>query len=295
MIPDRVLAAVRARLTRTLAPPARSFRPLRVDGTAAGWLDGTRFDRLAAASDVFEVHGNALSFIPALRNESERTGALDRIVRSLAADGLLTAWRDERYAIATEFGAPPWFLLERAAARYFGVHTYAVHVNGLVRGGDGIAMWIARRSPMKAIDPAMLDNLVGGGIAQGHSIASTLAKEAWEEAGIPPAVAATASRAGEVRLCREVPDGLELETIFVHDVWLSADFAPACRDGEVVEHRLVSLRNASALIANETGPDVATVDASLVIVDCLLRHGAIAPNAPNGAALERLRRPAMTP
>ena len=83
-------------------------------------------------------------------------------------------------------------------------------------------MWIARRSPTKAIDPGMLDNLVGGGIAHGQSIASTVVKEAWEEAGIPPDAAATASPAGEVRVCRELADGLERETIFVHDILLAA-------------------------------------------------------------------------
>ena len=43
-------------------------------------------------------------------------------------------------------------------------------------------MWIARRSPAKAIDPGMLDNLVGGGVAAGQTITTTLIKEAWEEA-----------------------------------------------------------------------------------------------------------------
>ena len=47
------------------------------------------------------------------------------------------------------------------------------------------AMWIARRSPTKAIDPDLLDNLVGGGIAAGQSVPTTVVKEAWEEAGIP--------------------------------------------------------------------------------------------------------------
>ena len=47
----------------------------------------------------------------------------------------------------------PVFELERAAARYFGVHTYAAHVNGLVRGERRRRMWLARRSATKAIDP----------------------------------------------------------------------------------------------------------------------------------------------
>ena len=126
---------------------------------------------------------------PGLDDAARATAALDRVARALAAEGRLTAWRDERYAVVPSFGAPPLFLLERAAARYFGVHTYAVHVNGLVRRDEDVGTWIARRSPTKAIDPGLLDNLVGGGIAAGQEIATTVVKEAWEEAGIAESLA----------------------------------------------------------------------------------------------------------
>ena len=48
-------------------------------------------------------------------------------------------------------------------------------------------------------------------------------------------------------------------------------------DGEVVEFRLETLaRRRQACTANRDGSDVVTADASLVIVDCLMRHGFIA-------------------
>ena len=46
------------------------------------------------------------------------------------------------------------------------------------------------------------------------------------------------------------------------------------------------------MIANDAGPDVVTANASLVILDCLLRHGAIAVDAPLRGVLEALRHPA---
>jgi 8-oxo-dGTP pyrophosphatase MutT (NUDIX family) len=262
-----------------------------VERAAAGWLDDARAARLAAMADVFDVRDDGISFDAGIKSARERSEALERVARSLAADGLLTAWRDERYAVAPEFGAPPWFELERAAARFFGIRTYAVHVNGLVRRDREVLMWIARRSPDKAIDPGMLDNLVGGGIAAGQSVATTAVKEAWEEAGIAASLAALAQPAGAVHLCRGQPDGLQRETIFVHDLWLPAHFVPAGQDGEAVEHRLASLRDVGALVANDDGPDVVTADAALVMLDCLLRHGAIAPDAPEYGALEALRHP----
>ena len=106
-----------------------------------------------------------------------------------------------------------------------------------------------------------------------------------------PTVAARAQRAGTVRICREQPDGLQRETIFVHDLWLPAGFVPAGQDGEVAGHRLVPLSEVATLIANDDGPDVVTADAALVMLDCLLRHGAIAPDAPDYVALAALRQP----
>ena len=291
MFPDGVLAAMRARLGGALAPPKRHYRPLWVERTATGWLDDARAAALAEMADVFDVRDDGLSFVAGIHGARDRSVALDRVARVLAADGLLTAWRDERYAVAPEFGAPPWYELERAAARYFGIRTYAAHVNGLVRRNQEIAMWIARRSPTKSIDPDRLDNLVAGGIATGQSVAAAVVKEAWEEAGIAAAVASSAHRAGTVRICREQPDGLQRETIFVHDLWLPAGFVPAGEDGEVAGHRLVPLSDVAPLIANADGSDVVTADAALVMLDCLLRHGAIAPDAPDYVALGALRRP----
>ncbi|MFO1314805.1 MAG: DUF4743 domain-containing protein [Burkholderiales bacterium] len=274
MTDDATWDAVARRLGRALAPPARPCRPLRVGGAVAGWLTPERARRVAGFGDVFRVDGDGVEFIPALADADARSRAIARVAETLAAEGALTAWRDERYAVAASFGAPPWFVLERAAARYFGVRTYAAHVNGLVGAGADVTMWLARRSPTKAIDPGMLDNLVGGGIASGATVEGTVVKEAWEEAGMPAALAAGARRVATLGIHREQPDGLQWETIFAHDVWLPQTFVPANQDGEAVAHRRVTLAEAARLIALDHGEDEVTADASLVALDCLLRLGA---------------------
>ena len=289
MIDDDIVTAIADRLALALAPPAAPLYPLCVEHQAAGRLDAARFARLAQFDDVFEADAGALRFVPGLGEASRRTAALERVTRALQGEGALTAWRDEAYAAASELGAPPWFLLERAAARYFGIHTCAVHVNGLVRRDSGVAMWIARRSPAKAIDPGLLDNLVGGGLAAGQSVAATLVREAAEEAGIGAELARRAAPAGAVHVYRPQPDGIQHETIFVHDLWLPESFAPVAVDGEVVENRLVDLADAARIAANTAGTDVATADACLVIADCLMRQGAIAPGSPGYRALDALR------
>lgn len=291
MIADAVLTAVCSRLARALAPPRANYRPLRVEGTDAGWLDDARAAHLARMSDVFAVDAESVRFVDRLNDEKSRSDAIDRVVRELAAAGELTAWRNERYAVAPALGAAPWFFLERSAARYFGVHTHAVHVNGVVHDSEGVRMWLARRSPAKSIDPGMLDNLVGGGVAAEQTIAAALVKEAWEEAGVPTPLACRAQRAGTVRICREQSDGLQRETIFVHDLLLPSGFAPAGQDDEVVDHRLVTLPEAAQLIAAHRGPDVVTADASIVIVDFLMRHGQIRADASAYEALDAHRHP----
>ena len=266
--------------------------PLRIENDVIGWVDHERAEVLLRFADVFHRRTSSiasdLAFNAAFRSSAARTAALDRVVDVLAAEGRLSAWRGERYAIATHLSAPPLCLIERAAARFFGIRTYAAHVNGLVRG-DPTSMWLARRSRNKAIDPGMLDNLVGGGIPAGATVAATMVRETWEEAGIPADVAVTATPAGEVRVCRSRPDGLQRESIFTHDLSLPADFVPSNQDGEAVEHRLVSLSEAAALIADDRGPDVVTADASLVILDFLLRQGGIDLETPTGRALDALR------
>jgi 8-oxo-dGTP pyrophosphatase MutT (NUDIX family) len=258
---------------------------MRVDGHVAGWITPPRAARLASFGDVFRVTRDAVELAPNLTGEPARTAALAAVAATLASEAALSAWRDERYDVGPHLGAPPWFCLERAAARYFGVHTYAVHVNGLVATPDGPKMWFARRSPRKALDPGKLDNLVGGGLSSESTVEATLAKEAWEEAGIPAVLANRAVSAGQREIHRDQPDGLHRETIFVHDLWLPAAFAPHNQDGEVTGYRLVDFAEATRLIGNAGGPDEVTADASLVVLDCLLRNGALSANAPEWAAL----------
>src|SRR6185369_11868872 len=104
-------------------------------------------------------------------------------------------------------------------------------------------------------------------------------------------LAASAEPRGSVEILRAQPDGLQRETIHVHDLWLPADFAPRNQDGEVVDFRLASLADAARLVAHRDGPEVVTADAALVIVDCLLRHGAIPAGTDEHRALDALRQP----
>ncbi len=282
-------ARIAERLRRVLAPPARAYEPWIVEGHVVGWIIPERVQRLCEWRDIFRRSAGGVELAPTLATVASRTAALEDIARALSAEGALTRWRNERYAVAAD-GKTPLFELERAAARYFGIHTLAAHANGLVGEHARWRMWVARRSPTKPIDPGLLDNLVGGGVAAGCDARATLVREAFEEAGIAGDVAAQAQSAGAIGICRDQPDGLQRETIHVYDLWLPEPFVPLNQDGEAVEHRLCMPDDILGILES----DDITADASLVIVDFLLRNGHISTVDPSYAALDALRHPAVS-
>lgn len=272
MLPARILDHLALRLARELAPPSETLLVLRAGEHAFGRVNAARAARLAGFDRTFVHTGDGLALRPELDNEARRSAALESVARRLAEEGALTAWRDERYAVGSRDGAVELFTLERAAARYFGVRTRAIHVNGATQANGAAMMWIARRSATKSIDPGMLDNMVGGGVAAGLSAADVLVKEAWEEAGLSPALASTARAVSELHVFRAQPDGIQDEVILAHDLVLPDGFVPVNQDGEVAGFQAAPVQRMAACAAGLDAEYAATADASLVIADWLLRH-----------------------
>lgn len=285
---DDLALRIRTRFARDLAPPVVKLVPLVVEGQVAGRLTTERVRRIARFDRIFHADADRVVLSTSPDTPLVRSTALAEVTRTLASEGALTAWRGELYAVAPAFGSAPWFRVERAAARYFGIRTHAAHVNGLVRDGDAISMWVARRSPTKAIDPGLLDNLVGGGIAADTSVAATVIKESWEEAGIPETIAREARCTGTLRVVRLLPDGLQDEILFVHDLWLPPGFVPANQDGEAGGHARLTLEDVAGVVSCREGPEAMTVDASLVALAALLREGAFDGDAEGRASLFEL-------
>jgi 8-oxo-dGTP pyrophosphatase MutT (NUDIX family) len=242
-----------------------------IAGQPVGWIRSRDVPLLACWRDVFAIGTDAVVLNDALSTVDARSAALGAVIGALAADGRIPGWRDETYAIRNAFDDTPLAFIERAASRFFGTMTYAVHVNGIDRnaGGELAQLWIARRSDTKQTDPGMLDNLVGGGIGWGLGIEATLIKECYEESGIAAALARTARRGRTLHVLQEIPEGTQAEQLFVYDLLMPPDFAPLNTDGEVAEHRLARIDE----VLDAIGAARMTVDASLATLDCLLRHG----------------------
>lgn len=262
------------------------FVPFSVAGEIVGWLRPVFAQVLRKFPDVF-IHDatGAVQLDPRLDQPETRSHAMAVVIRELARTAVITGWRDELYAIGSARAGSdvPLLSIERAAARAFGITSYAVHVNGVVTTGAGAWMWIARRSLSKPIDPGMLDNLIGGGLPAGLGVREALVKEGWEEAGLSPQQLAAAVPGRSIRIRREVPEGLQSEIIRVHDLELPSDVTPCNTDGEVSEFLRLPVDTLIGLLreGNELTPD-----ASLVILDWLDRKGILPlPDSPQTRAI----------
>ncbi|CAB3692675.1 NUDIX hydrolase [Trinickia soli] len=249
---------------------AHAHRPFFMASEQVGWIRERDVALLTHWPDVFEIDAAAVRLSARFDTDADRrSAALAAVIGALAGQGAIIGWRDETYAIRNAFDAAPLAYIERAAARFFGTMTYAVHLNGIVKYADRAPqLWIARRSETKATDPGMLDNVVAGGIAWGLSIEETIVKECWEEAGIEADLARKAERGRTVHVLQSLPEGTQAEQIFVYDLPMPEDFAPRNQDGEVGEHRLARVDEVARWV--EEGR--LTVDASLATLDCMLRH-----------------------
>ncbi len=245
---------------------AGTLRPWIVAGQAVGWLGRERAALLTRWPQWFEVDAGQVGLRDTLDTAATRTAALGEVIARLADDGHICGWRDERFTVDTGWGTPPLALIERAAARFFGIRTYAAHMNGIVDVPEA-TLWLARRAESKPIDPGMWDNLVAGGIGHGFDARGALEKECWEEAGIGAGLTAGLVERGTLDVLRTVPEGVQNETLFLFDLRLPADFLPANQDGEVAGHLRASVDTALDIMAD----CAMTVDATLVTLDALQR------------------------
>jgi 8-oxo-dGTP pyrophosphatase MutT (NUDIX family) len=159
------------------------------------------------------------------------SGTADRALAALARwlrEGS-TRWRDELLDVRDPEGAPV-AVVERDAARPLGITTTAVHLIGHTPDGR---VWLQQRAADKATDPNRWDTLVGGLVSAGEPLATSLARETWEEAGLSLNVLSGLRHLGRVSLHRPVPEGLQVQHIEVFDAVLGEAQAPENRDGEV--------------------------------------------------------------
>src|SRR4051794_6027447 len=166
------------------AGPARVV-PLRAgDGRRIGWLLPDNAAALSRFPRVLAVEKTRVRLV-AEGNVETVSAAIDDIVEALVVERQVPKWRNETFDVMARWGETLLFRLDRGAVPFFGVRAYGGHLNGY-RFVDGrLHLWIGRPAPEKRGPPDKPDNIVAGGIGNGHGVVGTLFKEAEEEGGIP--------------------------------------------------------------------------------------------------------------
>ncbi|KAL0333920.1 UNVERIFIED_CONTAM: Nudix hydrolase 20, chloroplastic, partial [Sesamum angustifolium] len=210
---------------------------------------------------------------PKLTTSEDRTKAVGDVVACLGEE-LIPGIRNELYPVTSSFGAPSFFSLERAAAPYFGIKAYGVHMNGYVQRGNQKYLWIGKRSKAKPTYPGKLDHLVAGGLPHGIPCGENLVKECEEEAGIPRSIASQAKAVGAVSYLDIDGYRFKRDVLFCYDLELPVDFVPKNEDGEVESFKLVPVTHVANIISST---QFFKENCNLVIIDFLFRHGYIKP------------------
>lgn len=266
------------------------FTPIVIDDKVCGYVaDGFADNLLKYGKDIFridnDVTGCFMKLDPTLNNLQSRSDAVAMVLSEMRAVGLIPGWRDELVAVSTSFYAPPALLVERAAYEWFGARGYGVHVNGYVRAPGSTSsrpdkLWLGRRAADKSTWPNMLDHISAGGQPHGIGVMENVIKECGEEAGIPHDLASTAVPVGYVSYCQVDDRGrLKRDTLFCFDIDLPPNFQPVAIDGEVQGFECRAIDSDVMKIVADGGSAGYKPNCNLVVLDFLVRHGFIKPEA----------------
>jgi hypothetical protein len=202
---------------------------------------------------------------------------VDDVVEALVVEHQIPKWRNETFDVAARWGDKPLFRLDRGAVPFFGVPAYGVHLNGYRRDRGQLDLWVGRRAPDKRIAPNKLDNLVAGGIGNGHGVVATLFKEGEEEGGVSEALMRRAIPVGAISYRMETELGIRDDVLFVYDLETPPDFQPRNSDGEIVEFMVMPAKD---VVERVRTTDDFKFNVNLVILDFALRRGVLTPDDP---------------
>ncbi len=224
---------------RAAQPPLRPREPLRFGAAEVGSIEAAMGERMVADGlPLRHEHG-------AWQVTSRDDDALAELAAWLRDQGLASRWRDELLPVIDAQGRTHG-AIERAAMRPLGFITQAVHLVG--RHPDG-RFWVQQRAHDKATDPGLWDTLVGGLMAAEESVAETLERETWEEAGLRLAALEGVQPLGHLQIRRPVDEGYMVERAVLFQAVVPRRLVPENRDGEVAGFACVDAATLEADLA----------------------------------------------
>ena len=259
------------------------YVPFAADGRQLGWITPARAEALLAFPAVFtaRAHGAGVTFDAGLTDPGGRSDAVAALIPDLPKE-LFAKPRKELYAIKNNWAEPAAFRLDRGLVAAFGARAYGVHLNGYVRRGDDVLLWIGTRADDLKVEPGKRDNMVAGGQPAGLSLLDNLVKECGEEAHLDPALARRAVPAGMISYAFNAPEGLRADTLFCYDLALPTEVIPQPSE-EITRFDLMPVSEVLAMVRDT---DAFKFNVTLVILDFAMRHGLVDPeNEPDFEAI----------
>jgi len=239
-------------------PPAQPREPLHLDVEGhpvhVGSIEPATAERMAAA----DLPLRRMHTCPGWRIAAPVGPSLAAIAVWLRDAGLAGRWRDERLAVVDGDGRA-LAEVERSVVRVLGLSTFAVHLVGYA--SDGARIWVQQRAFDKATDPGRWDTLMGGQVAAGETVETTLARETWEEAGLDVATLLELDRGESLTIRRPVAEGYMVEHIDVYTARLPEGAEPRNQDGEVERFECLT----AAALDERLAGDAFTLEATLIL------------------------------
>ena len=245
------------------------FKPLLVGDRHLGWIRDDFAHKLQGYHSMIADNKHHFTLASDLSTVHLRTQAIAQLTHDLMAKGVMCPPYGEIYPATAGSRDQLEFLLDRAFTAYFGIRTFGQHLNAYVMKNNQMMMWIARRAKNRDCDPGKLDQLVGGGVPYGITLAGNLYKECQEEAGLGPKQLNQVQWVSTVQCCYENERGLKPETIYCYDLELPGDFQPVGNDGEVDEFILMPIEQVAHIVRDSFQ---FKLNCNLVIIDFLCRH-----------------------
>ena len=269
---DRIVAANQHHIAE--------FLPFYVAAKRLGSVRRSFAAELRRWPNCFSITPERAALSPALDQAPPdvKTDAVAGVVSALVAEGYIEGFRNELFPVSESRQSAPIFLLERSALPYFGFRAYGVHINGFVRDGEQLLMWIGLRAANKPTWPGLLDQMVAGGQPHGVSLMENVIKESWEEARVPKALAHRAVPTGALGYLLETPAGLRPDIVFTYDLELPQDFVPENDDGEVAGFECHPIETVAEIVRDSTR---FKFNCGLVVMHFLIRHGILQPDEPD--------------
>ncbi|SEL62882.1 protein of unknown function [Roseateles sp. YR242] len=241
---------------------------------ALGWVHPMRLPLLQACWPELQMKDGVVVWAAQGMDVAQRSLRIAEVAAMLRQRGAIAGWRDEPYACERPVEDPcvargeTLFELERAAFRWFGFMSRAVHINGFL---PGARMVCGRRALTKPTDPGKLDNLAAGGLPAGEDLRDCARRELWEEAGVPMSLSTGLQPRGQLRSVRMTPDGLHDEVLHIYSLTLPLGFSPSNQDGEVSEFLSLDLESLTQRLQG----DAFSIDAAAVVAWGLMHAQAL--------------------